>query len=124
MGIVDIANIAQTVEWGDLATFVSVDTRISGRTAEQTLSERTMGSPGDPFEIFTPFAIANTDISTYGDSQELRKVNEGYLEILNDPSLSQITDESFDFVIEKFAESKAAGKPWQVFAASTVMVSV
>ena len=37
MGVVEITSITNVMEWGDLATFVSFDCRITDRTPEHTL---------------------------------------------------------------------------------------
>lgn len=116
MGIVGIGNIAQRVEWGDLATFVAVDTRISGRTRENTLASG--------FDPFLPFAAQNLDISKYTTDlkDELDLVASNARAVLEDPQFTQIGSDLRAFVINAFKKSKQKKKPWQVFAASTQMV--
>jgi hypothetical protein len=43
----------------------------------------------------------------------------GLLAKMNDPNNTMIGDHKY-FMQSKFAESKAAGRPWQVFVAGTI----
>ena len=40
-------------------------------------------------------------------------------EVRMDPSRKKLGDYQMEFMMEKFAASKAAGKPWQIFADAT-----
>jgi phosphodiesterase/alkaline phosphatase D-like protein len=37
MGVVDLGTFTQVIEWGDMATIVAIDTRVSHRSSEPTL---------------------------------------------------------------------------------------
>ena len=69
MGVVDITSITQVIEWGNLASIVAVDTRITDRSKEPTL--------GSGFADFAGYAYANANVSAYYDTDsEVRQTFE------------------------------------------------
>lgn len=124
MGIIENVDITQTVEWGDLASFVAVDTRVSRRSREPTLLHESGSTGLWTLENFVPFCSANLNTSAYAEpplDDELFAVKETILAVMNDPEFTQISEEQKDFIIDTFSNSKAAGKPWQVFLSPTMM---
>lgn len=115
MGVVDLTSITQVVEWGSLASFVSVDTRITDRSAEPTL--------GSAFTPFAGVAYGQLNISAYYDPTS--EVNQVFADIGADlmatnanPEYTMVGEENSKFIMDVFSESKAANKPWQIFAAA------
>ena len=114
MGVVDLTSITQVVEWGNLASFVAVDTRISDRSMEPTL--------GSAFNPFAGYAYGQTNITQYYEEGEVGQTfaylgNEVMTENAN-PKYTMVGGANSNFIMDVFADSKAANKPWQIFAAA------
>lgn len=143
-------DIKQVIEWGDLATIVSVDTRGFARSADYVGGWLKPGNPaakshypdGNPNSAVsshwgqgigayahTMFDLAVDQQGTYTIDQYVTPGQEGYAKALefkqqltqvrDDPSRKKIGDYQMDFIMDKFAHSKAAGKTWQIFADAT-----
>jgi alkaline phosphatase D len=115
MGVVDFTSITQVVEWGKLATFVSVDTRITDRSEEPTL--------GSAFNPFAGYAYGQTNMSSYYDpnsevAQTFEVIGAGILEANANPEFTMVGEDNFDFIMDVFADSKAEDKTWQIFTAA------
>jgi len=129
-GIVDV-DITQVVEWGDLLTMVSVDTRLAARSSDYGSGGSAPGehSDGNPSSgLGSVWMSATSEAYTSSsqiDSPEALEAAEAELEAATrerwEPTRKQIGDDALGFIREKFAESKAAGKPWQVYATGTPM---
>ena len=95
MGVIDITSITQVIEWGNLASIVAVDTRVTDRSMEPTLAS--------VFNDFAGYAFVNTNMTAYYDNNsEVRKTFEliakGTKERMNDPSFTMIGDNNLDLV--------------------------
>lgn len=106
--------IVQVIEWGNLATVVLLDTRVSERSAEPT--------GGSNFGSFLP-AYANANMSAYEVEplvSVFAAIHEGIMAEINNPNYTMIGSKT-DFLQEQLEASKAAGKPWQIFGSATMM---
>jgi hypothetical protein len=56
-GVVEVTSITQIIEWGELATVVAVDTRLTARSKEPSVF--------DTFSKFADFAMNETDVASY-----------------------------------------------------------
>lgn len=56
-GVVVVTSITQIIEWGELATVVAVDTRLTARSKEPSVT--------DTFSKFADFAMNETDVASY-----------------------------------------------------------
>ena len=115
MGVVDFTSITQVVEWGNLATFVGVDTRISDRSKEPTLGDRLQ-----PFAA--SYAYGQTNITQYYEDGEVGQTfayigNQVMTENAN-PEYTMVGEANSNFIMDVFTDSKAANKPWQIFVAA------
>lgn len=137
MGVVEDFSLTQIIEWGDLATLVVFDTRITDRSKEPTTGSReslyryylpfvyeafSLNLFAHYFTDFLPFvrlSIANTDVDQYSESPLKENItaiaDDIRAEIMN-PEYSLI-GENIEILREAFQNSKAAGKPWQIFGA-------
>ena len=117
-GLIKNTDLTQVLEWGGLATFAMFDTRLAARTPPT----------GDFTEYFdpakSPLAQAvylNPNESTW-DAKMIDTFTAA-AEAMNaqhlDPSKRQLSDGQVKVLKDSFAASKAAGKPWQVFASQT-----
>ncbi|KAL7536969.1 hypothetical protein ACHAXR_007512 [Thalassiosira sp. AJA248-18] len=111
--------ISQKFEYGDLMTFVTVDTRIPARSEEPaSLEDRTA-----PLLRFEP-AYDNVDVEAY-DKAPLLPVFEAIADDLKafqkDESYTMIGQNKVDFIAESFRQSSNSGKPWQVIGDQTMM---
>lgn len=117
-GVVNITSITQVIEWGNLASIVAVDTRITGRSKEPTLD--------NTFSPFAAAAFSAFNISAYYDKEsEVRKsidtIAESTKKEMSNPNYTMIGEENRNLILDTFEKSKADGKPWQIFAAAVVM---
>eukprot|EP00980_Cylindrotheca_fusiformis_P008741 scaffold1869_cov122-Cylindrotheca_fusiformis.AAC.3 len=117
-GVVETASITQIVEWGDLATVVTVDTRLTGRSQEPTTASIV--------DKFFDVAMNETDVASYYNesSPARQKIDEVAMDIranLSSPELTLIGEGLRNIIFDTFEESKDAGKPWQIFAQPVVM---
>ncbi len=90
-------DIYRAFEWGDLASLVCVETRLTAR-AEQLIIEDYID------EIDVP-----------GGAEKFKK------EKLYAPNRDMLGKEQQDFIIETFKASKAADKPWRLLANQVIM---
>mmetsp|Transcript_7305 Transcript_7305/g.13866 ORF Transcript_7305/g.13866 Transcript_7305/m.13866 type:complete len:109 (-) Transcript_7305:1171-1497(-) len=95
MGVIDITSITQVIEWGDLASIVALDTRVTKRSMEPTLAS--------VFADFAGFAFINSNMTAYYDpTSEVRQTFEaiahGTKERMNDPSFTMIGEDNVDLV--------------------------
>lgn len=115
IGCVDYGSITQVIEWGKLLSLVGFDTRISGRTKDQTLRSS--------FGLFGEVTAVQTDVTQYEESpvkEMLMEVHDELMDMYMDPQYAQFGEENMA-VLENFMKSsKAAGKPWQIWAAATM----
>jgi len=120
MGVIDIGNFAQTVQWGDLATFVSFETRISYRSRDPTLNSNTLSDAR-----IIDFAEKYDNVEAYEDPDseeyaELQIVAAALNATLWDPEYTMI-GENINILSKVFSESKAYGVTWQIWAANTAL---
>lgn len=118
MGVVDVGTITQVISWGDMATIVTFDTRLSHRSKDPTLNSNTWG-------YFFPFATANTDVSQYSNTsspvyQEMVAVAEQVTAILESDEYSLIGEDQ-DIIRNSFKTSTEAGQTWQIYAGATAL---
>lgn len=114
MGFVE-TDLTQVVEWGNLATFVLIDTRVTERSAGPT-GESTFGNFGAAF--------VETNISAYEEeplASIFADVHTATMAEINNPEYSMIGSSKVQFLRDTLANSKNAGKPWQVFGSATMM---
>jgi Phosphodiesterase/alkaline phosphatase D len=95
MGVIDITSITQVIEWGELASIVAIDTRVTSRSMEPTLAS--------VFNDFAGFAFGNTNMSAYYDpNSEIRQtfdtIASGTKDRMNDPSFTMIGEDNFQLV--------------------------
>lgn len=90
-------DIYRAFEWGDLASLVCVETRLTAR-AEQLIIED---------------YIAEIDVP--GGAEKFKK------EKLYAPNRDMLGQDQQDFIVETFKASKAAKKPWRVLANQVIM---
>ena len=143
-------DIKQVIEWGDLATIVSVDTRGYARSADyvggwqkpgvriasghypdgnpnsavsaflgqgkggyaQTIFEEVV----DPTNSYTFDQLTTPGEEAYDKAIAFKEQIKG---VRMDPSRKKLGDYQMEFMMEKFAASKEAGKTWQIFADAT-----
>jgi alkaline phosphatase D len=91
------ADIYRAFEWGDLASIVCVETRLTAR-AEQLIIEDYID------EIDVP-----------GGAEKFKK------EKLYAPNRDMLGQDQQDFIVETFKASKAAEKPWRILANQVIM---
>ena len=118
MGVITVGDIVQKVSWGNMATIVTFDTRISHRSKDPTINSNNWGA-------FFPFATANTDVSKYENAtspvvQELMTVAEGVHQVLDSDNFTLI-GEDIQVLKEAFKESTDKGQPWQIWATATAL---
>lgn len=118
MGVVEIGAINQVISWGDMATFVTFDTRISHRSKDPTLNSGTTS-------LFLEFASTNMDVSQYSNESspvyaKLQQVASGVQKLLENPELTMIGDD-LNYLQEAFSESKKKGQTWQIWATATAL---
>ena len=94
----DITTITQVIEWGDLASIVALDTRLTSRSAEPTLSSY--------FEPFLLSTFSETNITAYYDeSSEVRKgfeaISESVKTLASNPESTMIGEENKNLVRRK-----------------------
>ncbi|CAJ1936746.1 unnamed protein product [Cylindrotheca closterium] len=117
MGQLNIGSITKVIEWGELATIVGVDTRVSYRTSAGGTA---FDNPSYGFVAFNETNVtAYSDPSTFAYeilqgaiSQDLAERNMGNRSIIG---------ESISVLETAFERSKAEGKPWQIWAGNTMM---
>lgn len=95
MGVVDITSITQVIEWGNLASIVALDTRVTKRSMEPTLAS--------VFADFAGYAFSNLNMTSYYDPtsevrQTFEEISRGTKERINDPSFTMIGDENVELV--------------------------
>jgi len=90
-------DLYRAFEWGDLASIVCVETRLTAR-AEQLIIEDYID------EIDVP-----------GGAEKFKK------EKLYAPDRDMLGQDQQDFIIETFKDSKAAKKPWRILANQVIM---
>ena len=95
MGVVDDTSINQIIEWGNLASVVGFDTRITDRSKEPSL--------GSVFTEFVLAAAKNRDISAYYDEesevrQKFDSIAADVQADMNNPEFSILGDERIDLV--------------------------
>jgi len=118
MGIIDVGDITQIISWGDMATIVTFDTRVTHRSEEPTLNSSTWGS-------FFPFATTNKDVSQYSNQSssaytEMLNVATEVAKILENEEYEMIGD-NVDILRTNLQASKDAGQPWQIWSTATAM---
>lgn len=117
MGCIDVGSITQVIEWGNLASFVAFDTRVSGRSKEPTLYS--------PFGAFGDVTGSATNAFGYDRppvKQALEHVAAEINERYNDPKYTMISEENMGLLEEVMIDSAEAGKPWQIWVAATMFV--
>lgn len=97
-GVVEITSITQIIEWGNLATVVAVDTRLTGRSKEPTVT--------DTFSKFVDVAMNETDVASYYNlsSPARQKIDQAAMAVranLTNPEYS-ILGESLRNVVSVF----------------------
>ena len=118
MGVITVGDIVQKIAWGDMATIITFDTRVSHRSKDPTLNSNNWGA-------FFPFATANTDVSQYNNESspvmdELMAVAKSVHEVLDSENFTMI-GEDIAVLTSAFQESKDAGQPWQIWATATAL---
>jgi alkaline phosphatase D len=118
MGVVTIGTITQVISWGNLATFVGFDTRISHRSEEPTLNSNT-------WEGFFPLAATYPDVAEYRNES-----SPAYTMMIDQAEATRLVQENETFTLigesieilrENFASSKEKGQPWQVWVTATAL---
>eukprot|EP00581_Thalassiosira_minuscula_P002081 CAMPEP_0183738948 /NCGR_PEP_ID=MMETSP0737-20130205/55850_1 /TAXON_ID=385413 /ORGANISM="Thalassiosira miniscula, Strain CCMP1093" /LENGTH=676 /DNA_ID=CAMNT_0025973607 /DNA_START=209 /DNA_END=2236 /DNA_ORIENTATION=- len=120
MGLVDskLGTLTRVLEWGNLATLVAFDTRISNRSKEPTLSK--------PLNDFLPVAIKHTNVTQYTEEgtparEEIDQVSAEIMAKMYDSQFTMVGTEIVDMIKDKFSMSKENGKPWQIMLSPTMM---
>lgn len=107
-------DLTQVIEWGNLATLVLLDSRVSERSAEPA---------GTTHFLDFSLAFGNLNVSAYEEEplkSQFDAIHDSVMAEINNPEYTMIGGKT-DFLEEKFAASKAAGKPWQIYGAATMM---
>jgi phosphodiesterase/alkaline phosphatase D-like protein len=118
MGVVTIGTITQVISWGNMATFVGFDTRISHRSVDPTL-----GSP--TFLSFALLALRYTNLDKFLTNgtkaqKKLLEVANSVQKTLEDPSYTMI-GENIETLRSNFTQSKALAQPWQIWMTATAL---
>lgn len=118
MGVIDVGSITQVISWGDMATIVTFDSRVSHRSKDPTLNSNTWGA-------FFPFGTANTDVSQYSNESspvydEMTEVASSVAALLENDEFTLI-GEDVDTLRSNFEASAQAGQPWQIWATATAL---
>ena len=118
MGVVDVGDITQVISWGDMATIVTFDTRVSHRSEDPTINSSTWGA-------FFPFATANTDVTQYRNESsqaylDMLEVAAGVASLLESDEYTMIGDD-INILRTNLQASKDAGQPWQIWSTATAM---
>lgn len=116
-GVVTIGSITQVMSWGDMATIVALDTRISHRSEELTGK--------DTLTDFVPLSLRFRNAESYNDtsSRANRAITELAQELqatMDNPAYTMI-GEDMEIIRTNFEKSKAAGQPWQIWATATAL---
>ncbi|CAE8627182.1 unnamed protein product, partial [Polarella glacialis] len=116
-GLVD-TSITQIIEWGDLATIVGLDTRYKVRSKDPTIGLSFWASD------VAALATVNKNMSKWTESPLVGQFKAA-AKVLQDAraneSFAQLGSDQRQIMEDAFKASKAAGKPWQIFAAATMM---
>lgn len=115
MGVVEIASITQEIQWGDLATFVLFDTRITNRSKNPTLASG--------FGPFGALAAQYTNYTAYSDptSEEYAAFAEVAGTVLteyNNPDYTMIGPTNMEVLRAAFCDTDTT---WKVWGAATMM---
>jgi len=110
LGVVALSNV-RTIEWGSIADFVVVDTRISQRSKNPALAS-VFGQFG--------FAYVDADYENYATNPTYQGIANTTLNEQYNPEYTMIGNHK-EYLRGQFEKSKAAGKPFQVFVAATMM---
>lgn len=118
MGQIDLGSFTQIIQWGDLATFITLDTRISYRSQDPTVGS-------GPLDSFGFVASMYPNVSAYSDpnseeSAAILNATKSELARQYDPQFSLI-GAYMDVLAEVFSDSAKAGKPWQIWAANVMV---
>eukprot|EP00977_Amphora_coffeiformis_P009290 scaffold2103_cov185-Amphora_coffeaeformis.AAC.35 len=118
MGVVDIGDITQVIGWGDMATIVTFDTRMSHRSEDPTIGGSTWGA-------FFPFATSNKDVTQYSNQSsqaytDMLDVAADVASLLESEEYTMI-GEDIDILRTNLQASKDAGQPWQIWSTATAM---
>jgi alkaline phosphatase D len=118
MGVINVGNILQKISWGDMATIVTFDSRISHRSKDPTLNSNNWGA-------FFPFATVNKDVSQYRNESsplkaEIMAIAKKVHAVLESDNFTMI-GEDMSVLTSAFQESKNAGQPWQIWATGTAL---
>lgn len=113
----DIGTITQVIEWGNLATIATFDTRLANR------SEKHAG--GSRVRAFGGFAVVNGDYKEYRDESsevngKLKEFSKVFFDNRDDPDIS-LAGDSVKILEQSFSASKAAGKPWQIWGCDSML---
>lgn len=111
--------LSQTFQFGNLMSFVTVDTRLPARSLEPALFQSEGGAIGQ----FLP-AFPNVNTTAYAeeplftafkniaDSLKERQFNSNYV---------MIGQDKIEYIAKSFQKSSDDGKPWQIFGDQTMM---
>jgi PhoD-like phosphatase len=118
MGVVDIGTITQVISWGDMATFVGFDTRISHRSEDPTINSNTITS-------FLFLALRYKHLARFSRDgswprRRLLKLANDVHKKLDDPSFTMI-GKNIEILRSNFARSKSSGQPWQIWMTATAL---
>ncbi|CAE8623478.1 unnamed protein product [Polarella glacialis] len=116
-GMVD-TSITQIIEWGDLATTVGLDTRLKVRSKDPTIGLSFWASD------VVVLAAVSKNMSKWMESPLVGQFKAA-AKVLQDAraneSFAQLGSDQRQIMEDAFKASKAAGKPWQIFAAGTMV---
>ena len=85
----NISSVTQIIEWGSLATVMAVDSRLSGRSKEPTLS--------NPISAFQDLLVNDTDIDAYyNESSPARQK----IDALADAVIANMTNSNYTMLGE------------------------
>ncbi len=94
-------------EFGDLATLIMLETRLTARSPEISLSD-----------LLVPVDAQD------GDPEMLAEVNRFLRDEVGDPSRTLLGDEQLNWVRQSLTASREAGKPWQILGNQVILARV
>ena len=108
-------SITQIIEWGNLATLAGFDTRLKARTEE---APGYFSRPSQLQDLYS-YAATNTNVGSY-DASTLKSMAADFIDVLEEPYREKLGQYQRNLLETTFRNSKAAGKPWQIFATQCV----
>jgi len=120
MGKLKMGSLTKIMEWGNLATLVGFDTRLTDRTNAYSVQSAMI------YPSYISTALLETNVANYRDPNSLaswliRAAAESDIAYREDESFTIIGETNFNMLQEAFERSKSKGKPWQIFVSPSMV---